>query len=212
MNETGTKDLIGNLSGNLKPVRCLYPPAVRTLVWVVVSYVYVGAMAAWIGIREDWLSKLGDPLFFMPVVLGTFGAIAAAFALCVLSVPDSQGRDRVKMLPLAFFFMLMGWLAYTAVTVKSLPVEHIFDDCLLGALIMALVPMAAGILVACRGATTQPYWTAIMIALAAGLAGLVGLCLVCLDDYASHTFFYHFLPFAVLGGGLALLGRRIFRW
>lgn len=101
-----TEDLIARLAAQAAPVRPLRPPAARLAMWFALALPAVVLVVLSMGVREDLVQRLGEPMFVLRIAASLATAAAAALAGLALGVP---GRSRAwGLLPLA---PLGLWLA-----------------------------------------------------------------------------------------------------
>ena len=185
--------LIGALVADLRPVRPLLPPALRTLIWLML----VAAVAIGLGMFADvaamWRRVAAIPDMWL-AVLGSIATMAtAAFAAFELSLPD---RSRAwALLPLPAAALWVGASGLGCMRVYVLPGTHVAGfgetrDCLLF-IIGLSVPLSAALIVMLRRAySLAPPLTAAM----AGLASAA----------AAATLLNFFHPFDAAAADLAL--------
>ena len=185
--------LIGALVADLRPVRPLLPPALRTLIWLTL----VAAVAIGLGMFADvaamWRRVAAIPDMWL-AVLGSIATMAtAAFAAFELSLPD---RSRAwALLPLPAAALWVGASGLGCMRVDVLPGTHVAGfgetrDCLLF-IIGLSVPLSAALIVMLRRAySLAPPLTAAM----AGLASAA----------AAATLLNFFHPFDAAAADLAL--------
>jgi hypothetical protein len=192
MDDTNDR-LIGALVADLRPVRPLLPPALRTLIWLML----VAAVAIGLGMFADvaamWRRVAAVPDMWL-AVLGSIATMAtAAFAAFELSLPD---RSRAwTLLPLPAAALWVGASGLGCMRAYVLPGTHVAGfgetrDCLLF-IIGLSVPLSAALIVMLRRAySLAPRLTAAM----AGLASAA----------AAATLLNFFHPFDAAAADLAL--------
>jgi hypothetical protein len=185
--------LIDALVADLRPARALLPPALRTLIWLML----VAAVAIGLAMFAD-VAAMGRRIGAIPdmwlAVLGSIATMAtAAFAAFELSLPD---RSRAwALLPLPAAALWVGASGLGCMRAYVLPGTHVAGfgetrDCLLF-IIGLSVPLSAALIVMLRRAySLAPPLTAAM----AGLASAA----------AAATLLNFFHPFDAAAADLAL--------
>ena len=185
--------LIDALVADLRPARPLLPPALRTLIWLML----VAAVAIGLAMFAD-VAAMGRRIGAFPdmwlAVLGSIATMAtAAFAAFELSLPD---RSRAwALLPLPAAALWVGASGLGCMRAYVLPGTHVAGfgetrDCLLF-IIGLSVPLSAALIVMLRRAySLAPPLTAAM----AGLASAA----------AAATLLNFFHPFDAAAADLAL--------
>ena len=170
--DDGNNRLIGALAANLRPVRPLLPPALRTLFWLILVAAVATGLAM-VGDAAMWRRVTATPDMWL-AVLGSIATMAtAAFAAFELSLPD---RSRAwALLPLPAAALWVGASSLGCMRAYVLPGTHVAAisesrDCLL--FIVGLsVPLSAVLIVMLRRAhSLAPALTAAMAGLASAAA------------------------------------------
>jgi hypothetical protein len=184
--------LIGALVADLRPVRPLLPPALRTLIWLMLFVAVAVALAMFADVAAVSRRMTAIPDMWL-AVLGSIATMAtAAFAAFELSLPD---RSRAwALLPLPAAALWVGASGLGCMRAYVLPGTHVAGfgetrDCLLF-IIGLSVPLSAALIVMLRRAySLAPPLTAAM----AGLASAA----------AAATLLNFFHPFDAAVGDLA---------
>ena len=170
----GSNDrLIGALAANLRPVRPLPPPALRTLIWLMLVVAVAVALAMFADVAAVSRRMTAIPDMWL-AVLGSIATMAtAAFAAFELSLPD---RSRAwALLPLPAAALWVGASGLGCMRAYVLPGTHVAGfgetrDCLLF-IIGLSVPLSAALIVMLRRAySLAPPLTAAMVGLASAAA------------------------------------------
>jgi hypothetical protein len=204
--------LIGALAEDLRPVRVLPPPALRTLVWLllvaaiaVVLALFADAAAMWHRVTATADASLA--------VLGSIATMAtAAFAAFELSLPD---RSRVwALLPVPAAALWVGASGLGCLRGYILPDTHVASigesrDCLLF-IIGLSVPLAAVLVVMLRRAySLAAPLTAAMAGLAAAAAAATLLNFFHPFDAAATDLAVHAVAVVIVIAAARALGSRV---
>lgn len=101
-----TERLIAELTQDVRPVTPLRPPAMRTLGWLALAALVLGAITMANGLRPTIAQDLQTPKYLWQLVFAFLTGITAAFAVFANSVP---GRSRAWLwLP---WIPFAGWMA-----------------------------------------------------------------------------------------------------
>lgn len=174
--EDHTTRLIMALSEHAVPVRRLPHPGVQAMLWSVGAMLFVAALIAVVGMREDLSIRMENPTF-LPLVLGLLlTGMGGALAAFMLSRPDRSLWWSALALPgLALWFGSVGlgcardWAAMGA---DALP-GGISWTCI-GSISLGSLPLGLTLAVLLRHAgAVRPTATVLMAAMAAtGFAAL----------------------------------------
>ena len=213
MSDKSVDDLIGNLSGDLKPVKPLAHPLVRMAPLIVVCILYVAAMIAMLGPREDFMPKMMyeiDYLFEILLSLSIF--VSGSVALGWMSIPDMRGQTWMKAVPVTLAGVFVLWAGLRMFFEWDQPFVFALQRCKLDGLFMTVLPVTALVFMSRQGAVTQPGWTSFITVLSFSGLGWAGLRFTCGAGTFIQSFVIHFIPFVVMGVLLGLFARRVFRW
>jgi hypothetical protein len=213
MSESGEiSRLIGDLSADLKPVRRLAPPWLRTLYWLLA----VGCLAlVLIGIRVvfSWNGEAEVDPYVIPGALASGAtALLAAFAAFELSLPDRSSAWALLPLPAFVVWVAINGLGCVASLANPAVQNNVplFFTCL--SIIFALsIPLSVATIVMVRRARPlRPLPVAILGGLAASAAGATLLILVHPHDSAVLDLCSHTLAVIVVVCLNVLVGGRLF--
>lgn len=206
---------IDNLVEEQQPLKPELHPLLRTLPLFAVIAVFMTVVTAGIGLRSDWkpeyVTQFG--MFQVELLLSFITGFMALLATGWLRVPYMKSQQLVTRLALgcaAVFFSLEAFRliseGITFATIES------FIDCYLHSLLLAALPTALLIYFQKSGSSTQPYLSALMGTLA--IAGFAWICLrlTCSVNLAGHNAIVQLSPFLILGAGLGMYARRLYRW
>ena len=203
--------LIGALVADLRPVRPLLPPALRTLIWLMLVAAVAVALAMFADVAAMWRRIAAIPDMWL-AVLGSIATMAtAAFAAFELSLPD---RSRAWVfLPLPAAALWVGASGLGCMRVYVLPGTHVAGfgetrDCLL--FIVGLsVPLSAALIVMLRRAySLAPPLTAAMAGLASAAAAATLLNFFHPFDAAAADLAVHSVAVLIVVAAAREVGRR----
>lgn len=204
--------VIDALADDLQPVRPFYHPVMRMLPRFLLIAVYIIVIILAMGVRSDFIEKLGSAVFLFEILLMGCVGLSALAASAWLSVPDIRGQRWVVALPFAFLFAFGLW-DVARIFEEGMPLNAIhWSHCWEIGLLVAAVPAALVVFLARGGATTHPVLMSVMNVI--GFAGLpyVALRVTCNIDTVEHSTFIHMLPFVIIGVVGGLSSRYIYRW
>ena len=203
--------LIGALVADLRPVRPLPPPALRTLIWLMLVAAVAVAIAMFADVTAMWRRMTAIPDMWL-AVLGSVATMAtAAFAAFELSLPD---RSRAwALLPLPALALWVGASGLGCMRAYVLPGTHVagigeMRDCLLF-IIGLSVPLSAALIVMLRRAySLAPPLTAAMAGLASAAAAATLLNFFHPFDAAAADLAVHSVAVLIVVGAAREVGRR----
>lgn len=212
---TETRTTIQRLANDLRPVRRLHTPDVRTLAWFAISLPYVAGIVAFFGFRADLGLKVLETRYVVEQGAALATAFLAAWAAFSMTVPG--GSPRLKWLP---FLPLAIWI--------GIVVEGCVEDvlrlgwagmpfqsdwiCLPMIAIVGAWPAIVMVIMLRRGAPLAPHRTIAMGALASAGLGNVALRLFHAQDVSLTVLVWHLgsaLSLAWLAGSA---GPKILKW
>lgn len=211
--KTNIDDLIGSLSDDLEPVKPLAHPFKRIAPLILVSILYVGAMVAMIGPREDFMPKFMyeiDYVFEILLSLSIF--ISGTIALGWMSVPGMRGQTWLKAVPVTLAGVFVLWAGLRITFEWDQPFVFKLQNCSIDGLIMTCLPVAALVFSSRQGAITQPRLTSFITVLAFSGLGWAGLRFTCSAGTFLQSFVIHFIPFVLLGVLFGLFARKLYKW
>jgi hypothetical protein len=200
--------LIGALVADLRPVRPLPPPALRTLVWLMLVAAVAVAIAMFADVTAMWRRMTAIPDMWLAVL----GSVAtAAFAAFELSLPD---RSRAwAFLPLPALALWVGASGFGCMRAYVLPGTHVagigeMRDCLLF-IIGLSIPLSAALIVMLRRAySLAPPLTAAMAGLASAAAAATLLNFFHPCDAAAADLAVHSVAVLIVVAAARQVGRR----
>jgi hypothetical protein len=203
--------LIDALVADLRPVRPLWPPALRTLIWLMLVAAVALGLATFADVAAMWRRVAATPDMWLAVLGSIATMAAAAFAAFALSLPD---RSRAwAFLPLPAAALWVGASGLGCMRAYVLPGTHVtgFDetrDCLLF-IIGLSVPLSAALIVMLRRAySLAPPLTAAMAGLASAAAAATLLNFFHPFDAAVGDLAVHSVAVLIVVGAARAVGRR----
>jgi hypothetical protein len=213
-NTLNTNTLIESLALRAEPVSRLLAPWRRTALWLALSLLYVGVVAA----LHLAATPLPGPIGFSLVleqaaILAT--AVTAAIAAFSSVVP---GRDRrlalIPLIPLAIWLATLGqgclsdWQAAGAAGLALRP----DPDCVPVAVALGILPTVVMLTLLRRGAPLVPAVSMMLGALAVAAIANLGLRLSHVGDLSIQILVWHLLGAVVLSIAASRLGRYLLNW
>lgn len=203
--------LIDNLCKDLKPARPLWHPACCMGTWVLIALIIGGSIMIAYGLRGDIGTIMRDPVFAFEMVLMIALAVSALVASFWMRIPDMRDKTWILPIPFTLFGVYCAWAVIYMINARSMPPMHV-HHCMVDGFVITAVPAILMFLMVARGCTTRPIMMASMNALAITAIGYIALRLTCVSDDIGHIIFTHLLPFIVVGGGVGMLARTLYRW
>lgn len=204
--------LIGDLSADLKPVRRLAPPWLRSLYWLA-AVICLALVLIAIRIVFNWNGQPEVDPYVIPGALASGAtAILAAFAAFELSLPDRSNAWALLPVPAFVVWVSINGLGCVASLANPAVQNNVplFFTCL--SIIFALsIPLSvATIIMVRRARPLRPLPVAILGGLAASAAGATLLILVHPHDSAVLDLCSHTLAVILVVGLNVLVGGRLF--
>src|SRR5262245_48477525 len=196
------RTLVDRLVADARPVRRLWRPEIRLLLWlgVVLPAILLPAIGV---LREDIALRLRTPGFLLEEGAMLVGATLLGLAALRAAVPGrNPGRPTV--------LVGLGALAVVGVMLLVQPVHHgwtpeIFLDvglrCLVRSFVWAALPLAVLLVVLRRGAVIAPSRVGALAGVATWGLTFVAVRVCCQTDELLHLTVFHALP--VIVGTLA---------
>ncbi|AJY27229.1 hypothetical protein BTM_6175 (plasmid) [Burkholderia thailandensis 34] len=104
-----THTLIEALATDLRPVRRLFPPALRLLGWLAVSVPAVAAIVAWEGVRGDLAIRFAEPAFLTEQAAAVATALVAGWAALAGCIPGTaRWKLWLPMAPVSLWIASLG--------------------------------------------------------------------------------------------------------
>lgn len=210
-----TENLIKGLAADLKPVRPLWPPWARMVLWMGISLPYVAAVVWGKLTMVDPVQVANDARFVIEQAATLATALTAAIAAFRSAIP---GIDMKALLlpvaPLGLWLASVGhgciqdWLMLGA---DGLTIRPDWD-CLPMATVIGIIPAAAIIVMIRRAAPMHPRLTLALAALAVASIANFGLQFAHARDASIMVLVWHLGAAAVLVALGGWLGQRVLGW
>lgn len=209
-----TEELIARLAAQTTPVKRLPSPSRRLLTWLLWIVPVLAAIVLVMGMRADLPARMADPTYAVQHIAVLLTGLCAAWAALASTVPGiSRWRLALPVLPASAWLAGVGagclrdW-AHSGPD-SLLPAIH--PQCLDEIALISVVPLAALVALARRGASLQPRLTGVLTALAASAMASATLDLFHHAEAAIIVLVWHFMGVSVLSLLFGLAGRRLFR-
>lgn len=203
---------IDNLCCQLKPVK-RFCPYWRTGLWLTIAITYTVAMVLMIGVRPHFLEKVVERDFIFEIGLALATGMTAAMMTFWLTLPDSSRFEKFLAVPATLFFVHVFWMLDRFITEGTglIPTGAI-GNCWMDTALYAGIPAMLVVFMIRSGASVRPFWLAFNALLAVSAFAWIGIRFCCPHDTVGKAYFVNFLPFLVLGLGVGLFAKRLFRW
>jgi hypothetical protein len=210
-----TEELIRTLAANAAPVRRLPHPALRAIVWLTISTVYIAGFVWVMGLRPDIATKLAEPRFLVEVGGAYLTSMMAAAAAFCASCPGRPVWERFAPLPfLVVWLATLGegcwrdWLRYGPEGL-TLQLDYL---CFPSILIVSVAPAIVIFLMIRRAAPIAPITTTALATLAAAALAAAALRLFHTQDASLMVLVWQFGSVALLAGIASLFGQYLLPW
>jgi hypothetical protein len=210
-----TEDLIERLAADLEPVRPLWPPWARTVLWMGIALPYVAAVVWGKLTMVDPVQVANDTRFMIEQAATLATALTAAIAAFRSAVPGFDMRVLLlPVVPLGLWLASVGhgciqdWLQLGA---EGLTIRPDWD-CLPMATVIGIIPAAAIIVMLRRAAPLNPRLTLALAALSVASIANFGLQFAHTRDASIMVLVWHLGAAAVLTTLGGWLGQRVLGW
>lgn len=211
-----TNELVKTLAGDLKAQSSDRFYRQAFWMWAGGTLALLGLSFLILPIRPDLSERIKSLFFDSGTFLCFITFLATAYVAYRSSIPGLLQKREVQI---AQFFIV----ALVALLISKFPFgsvrgewngEFSFYRGGCGPLIFMLgaFETTVAILVARRGATTEPVRTGLWIALSAGALGLFIMQFICEHETFFHLLLWHAIPVGLLAVVGALIGRKWLRW
>jgi hypothetical protein len=204
--------LIGDLGSDLRPVRRLPPPWLRTAVWLAA----LGIVALVVVLTRTLLPALGivgnDPFMLPGAYASLLTAVLAAIAAFELSLPDRSGGWAFLPVPAALAWLAISGLGCLATLgipgAQTTPFQ--FMVCF-GLIVLISLPLTiVMVLMVRRARPIRPVRVAVLGGLAASAGAATLLVLIHPHDSAVLDLAAHLVSVGAIIGLNVVLGGRLF--
>lgn len=212
-----TKQLIQDLSAEVKPVKLFRPQRYIMLLLALLSIYSICAQCWLEGFRPDLLMQLTRPLFIVELVLLAAMLVSASVAAVYAMLPDGGQQKALMRAPYIFSGAMLAlvtvqlFLPHDTRMVMSDATSHT-HECTMYIGFSSILPAALIFGLLRKGASFMPMQAGLLAVIAAVSVGAITLRLAEANDEIMHLLSWHYLPslfFASLG---AALGRYVLRW
>lgn len=211
-NKDNTNDLIDNLCGEHKPVKCMMHPLWRIIPWILAIAVYTGCAIYFIGLRHDIETIFQTPGVAFEIILMGLTGILAALTSSYLSVPDMRGHKWLIPTTITALAIFALWCCIRgAIEGMFLPRLHL-DHCMGEGAFLAIIPVAILLFMMKQGTTTKPVLMGIMNVISISAAGYVALRFTCSMDTVGHATLSHIVPYILFGAAIGVVARKLYKW
>ena len=207
-------NLIDQLLQDHQPIRPERHPLVRTLPVALGIVAYMTVITALIGLRSDWYPTLtGSGTYQLELWLSFMVGVTAILATGWLRIPYMKSQFWIIAAALASAGAFLALEAFRLINegITFSTIETFFE-CYLHSLALASLPTMALVLMQKSGSPTRPYLSALMGTLAIAGFAWIGLRLTCSVNLAGHNAIVQLSPFMLLGLGMGLYARRLYKW
>jgi hypothetical protein len=208
---TNTDRLIKNLSRDLRPIRPVPPPWMRTATWLAILIPYVAIVILVMAARDNLPTRIADPRVLIEQGFAFATGITAVMAAFASVIPGK--RRRLWMWPL---LPLAGWLGSLGETcfragLEGISFQHDLS-CFPSIIALGTAPAIVLWIMLRRGAPLTPRLTVALGALAA--AGLGNFCvrLGHPEDVTVMLLVWHVGGVLLLAALASAAGRSLLKW
>ena len=213
MSEKDLDKFIEGLADDLEPVKPLAHPLKRMAPLIVVSILYVGAMIAMLGPRDDFMPKMMHDIdYVFEILLSLSIFVSGTVALGWMSVPGMRGQMWLKAVPVTLAGVFLVWAGLRVFFEWDQPCIFKLQNCSIDGFLMTCLPVAALVFTSRQGAVTQPRLASLITVLSFSGLGWAGLRFTCGAGTFLQSFVVHFMPFVLMGVLFGLFARRLYKW
>lgn len=207
-----TDELIESLS------KAPLPPRFSPTTMVCVMIVAIGVSALmWVwqmGVRSDLGTAMLSPVTLTKTLLPALVAGLALHSATRSAYPGARWKVVHLVAPvvaaLALFFTAL--VSVPTPLMAATIIGSTSVKCLTSVTMLSLFPMAGGLSVMRKGATTRPAFSGALVGLAAGAGAAAGYSLACTEDSPLFFVVWYGLAILIAGGMGALVGGRVLKW
>lgn len=210
-----TEELIQSLANDAPAVSRLRHPAVRAMMWMVGSLIYMATLVWLIGPRADLSERLADTRFIVEIGATFLTSLFAAAAAFCAGCPGRPIWERFAPFPfLAIWLASLGegcwqqWVQHGSGSL-SLGVDLV---CFQAIFLVSLMPALAILFMVRQGAPLAPMSTVGLATLSATALGAATLRFFHLQDVGLMLVVWQFGSVIILTFVGFLIGRWLLRW
>lgn len=190
--------LIENLSGDLRPVKKLWSPEKRFLIWFCFQALLVGLLLKIFGPFQIEWSDFSAEIFLL------LSTILASGYLALTSVIPGRNKNISLKLVLLPLFLTITILVFKIVSTPAGPTPHLRNLCFLEIFIFALVPMAHLIYLLQKGFFINKAKTFRLASVSAAFIPAAFMHVIC-SHHPIHTLVFHLAPAGIAASTMAFL-------
>jgi len=205
--------LITALVDDLKPVDKPAGFVMPFQLWLIMAVLFAGGLAWLRGpYRVGALDQLvGSVQFSIETMVGCIAIIVIAYMAFRSAIPSGQSEYKRHVVPIGLLFVWMAFYVYGIVDpalVESMAGKR--DHCYLETMLLAALPLLAGLFWAKGLWPTNKVQTGLLFGLASGAIAAMVMQFACMYD-PVHALLFHVLPGLVMGVVGAFLARMIIK-
>jgi hypothetical protein len=205
--------LITALVDDLKPVDKPAGFVMPFQLWLMMAVLFAGGLAWLRGpYRVGALDQLvGSVQFSIETMVGCIAIIVIAYMAFRSAIPSGQSEYKRRVVPIGLLFVWMAFYVYGIVDpalVESMAGKR--DHCYLETMLLAALPLLAGLFWAKGLWPTNKVHTGLLFGLASGAIAAMVMQFACMYD-PVHALLFHVLPGLVMGVIGAFLAKMIIK-
>ncbi len=202
-------DLVARLTSEARPVRRLWPPALRLAAWLLLAAL-VMVIGGTFGLRDDVVDQVRRPLYGFEVATLLLAAAAAAAAALRAAVP---GLDARRPVGLAVGLAGVGLALHIFAPTPTGTVDVLGLRCAACVGLFGLLPWVALFVAVRRAAPLDGPETGAYLGAAAFLVGAAAVRVACPVDDGLHLLAWHAVPAVAWTAASTLVGAAwLGRW
>ena len=190
-------------------------PLLRTAPFLLAIVAYMSVVTVLIGLRTDWkpefITQFGT--YQLELILSFIVGITALLATGWLRIPYMKSQIWITAVALTSAVAFFSFEAFRLVSegISFATIDSLID-CYLHSLVLASVPTMVLVFMHKTGSPTRPYLSALMSTLAIAGFAWISLRLTCSVNLAGHNAIVQLSPFMLLGLGLGIYAKKLYKW
>lgn len=188
-------------------------PLKLLLAWLAVTLAYFIIQIVIFGLRDDVVVKLNQPIFIIEQSTMLITALLAAWAACILALPDSNQKPWIRFIPLIPLGFLITILIHGMMTTSMLTLTECLElgryDCVIQIMLYSLIPAIIMFYTLSKGAPIRCCWAGAMAGLSAASLGYVLLRFIDISDDPTQLLVWHFVPVIIVTFMGFMLGKTL---